>query len=404
MKVDAVSGAMRTAPSAGGIYPLRFFLVCGEVEGLPPGVYLYEPSSHALKGVSSGDRGEELARAVLGQGLVAEAPASLVFSADYEAVEARYGERGARYAHLDAGCGISPPASCTSMDGTGWTGLSTGYNCRNLLAVEWVLPDGNVLRLGTAGSGLGWFCGGGLGPSLRGVMHGLFGARSGLGLFTKAAVKPYPCSGEPFPDIEGTTDDLRVAVPPNFRIYLCIFPSFEAYADFAYRMAGAEIGFMLCKNSISLILSTYMPRLFKKLAGKENLKAALNAAEHMLQFMIAAASPGELEHRRGSSRRLLRGVGACLWTWRRRRASAGPSGGGWSGEPCRPVLPHGRDDGDLLRDLRRLRQLREPVPRGSRAQEALHRAGEALRRPGGQRLGRRLRGHRALRALGGFAS
>jgi len=104
MKADAASGATRTAPSAGGIYPLHFFLVCGNVEGLPAGVYRYEPSAHALEALSSGDRRKELARAAMGQVMVAEAPASLVITADYEWVEARYGERGWRYAHLDAGC------------------------------------------------------------------------------------------------------------------------------------------------------------------------------------------------------------------------------------------------------------------------------------------------------------
>lgn len=205
-------------------------------------------------------------------------------------------KRGLNLHIIGAGCGTSPLASCTSMDGTGWTGLSTGYNCRNVLAVEWVLPDGEMIRLGSAGSGCGWFCGDGPGPSLRGVMRGLFGARSGLGVFTKAAVKLYSWHGDPRPQVEGTMDDLRAVVPENFRIYMCLFPSFEDYADFAYRVADAEIGFMICKNSIGLILSIFMPRLLKKLAGRGNLKAALNAAEHMFQFMIAAASPGELEY------------------------------------------------------------------------------------------------------------
>lgn len=221
-------------------------------------------------------------------------------------------KRGLNLHIIGAGCGTSPLASCTSMDGTGWTGLSTGYNCRNVLAVEWVLPDGEVLRLGAAGSGLGWFSGDGPGPSLRGIMRGLFGARSALGVFTKAAVKLYPWPGEPRPDVRGTMDDLRAAVPPNFRIYLCIFPSFEAYADFAYRVGDAEIGFMLCKNSIGLILSIFMPRLLKRLPERENLKAALNAMEHMFQFMLAASSPGELEYQEEVLREIVERSGGLL--------------------------------------------------------------------------------------------
>ena len=159
-----------------------------------------------------------------------------------------------------------------------------------------MLPDGEVLRLGSPGSGAGWFCGDGPGPSLRGIMRGLFGTRSALGVFTKCAIKLYPWNGPPQPEVGGTMADLEAEIPANFKAYLCLLPSFEAYADFAYGIADAEIGFMLCKNSIGLILSIYMPRLLKKLAAAANLKSALNAAEHMFQFMIAASSPGELQY------------------------------------------------------------------------------------------------------------
>ncbi|MGQ9758675.1 MAG: FAD-binding oxidoreductase [Actinomycetota bacterium] len=222
-------------------------------------------------------------------------------------------KRGLNLHIIGAGCGTSPPASCTSMDGTGWTGLSTGYNCRNVLGVEWVLPDAEVLRLGSVGSGCGWFSGDGPGPSLRGVMRGLFGARSALGVFTKCAVKLYPWPGPPTPDIDGTLLDLEARVPGNFRVYMCLFPSFEAYADFAYGVADAEIGCMLCKNAIGLILSIFMPRLLKKIAAAApGLKSALNAAEHMFQFMIAAHSLEELSYQEKVAREIAERCGGLL--------------------------------------------------------------------------------------------
>jgi glycolate dehydrogenase FAD-linked subunit len=211
-------------------------------------------------------------------------------------VQAEALKRGLNLHIIGAGCGTSPLASCTSMDGTGWTGLSTGYNSRNVLGVEWVLPDGEVLRLGSPGNGLGWFCGDGPGPSLRGIMRGLFGARSALGVFTKCAIKLYPWNGPPQPEIGGTLIDLEASVPDNQKVFLCLFPSLEAYTDFAYGIADAEIGFMLCKNSIGLILSIFMPRMLKKLAQAGTLKNALNAIQHMFQFIIAASSPAELEY------------------------------------------------------------------------------------------------------------
>jgi hypothetical protein len=63
----------RTAPSAGGLYPLDVYLVAGGVEGLEPAVYGYSPAEHALRLVVEGDRRADLGRAALDQDAVREA-------------------------------------------------------------------------------------------------------------------------------------------------------------------------------------------------------------------------------------------------------------------------------------------------------------------------------------------
>lgn len=93
----------RTAPSAGATYPLETYLVAGEVEGLAAGVYRYRPSHHRLETVSNDDIRLELATAAWGQGWVRRAPAVVVIAAAYERTIARYGKRGARYVHMEAG-------------------------------------------------------------------------------------------------------------------------------------------------------------------------------------------------------------------------------------------------------------------------------------------------------------
>ncbi|MFX1328365.1 MAG: FAD-binding oxidoreductase, partial [Promethearchaeota archaeon] len=99
-----------------------------------------------------------------------------------------------------AGPQVSPLASSTSMNGPGFTSPSTGYSARNVLAVEWVLPGGEIMKLGSYGlnNNPDWFHGDGPGPSLRGIMRGYSGTKSGLGVFTKVAVKlfPFPCSSD----------------------------------------------------------------------------------------------------------------------------------------------------------------------------------------------------------------
>jgi SagB-type dehydrogenase family enzyme len=94
---------MRTAPSAGPCYPLETYLVAGNVAGLPAGVYKYRPRGHELARLFDGDVRASLSAAALGQRFIEEAPLSIVLSAVYERTTKRYGERGIRYVHMDAG-------------------------------------------------------------------------------------------------------------------------------------------------------------------------------------------------------------------------------------------------------------------------------------------------------------
>ncbi len=93
----------RAAPSAGALYPLEVDVLCGRVEGLEPGVYRYSPKAHSLSRRLQGDRRSHVSSAALGQSAVAEAPAVLVISAVFERTLHKYGERGIRYIHTEAG-------------------------------------------------------------------------------------------------------------------------------------------------------------------------------------------------------------------------------------------------------------------------------------------------------------
>ncbi|MEW6622143.1 MAG: SagB/ThcOx family dehydrogenase [Bacillota bacterium] len=101
--VDGVTGASRTAPSAGATYPIEIYVVAGGVDGLEPGVYRYDYVDHSIVKVTPGDRREKLAAAALNQHFVVSAPASIVLAADYGRTTSRYGERGIRYVHMEVG-------------------------------------------------------------------------------------------------------------------------------------------------------------------------------------------------------------------------------------------------------------------------------------------------------------
>jgi len=93
----------RTAPSAGALYPLEVYLVVGDVNDLPEGIYQYKPHKHELLKIADGDKRSELCTAALGQGCIKQCAAVIVFSAVYERTTKKYGERGIKYVHMEVG-------------------------------------------------------------------------------------------------------------------------------------------------------------------------------------------------------------------------------------------------------------------------------------------------------------
>ena len=95
----------RTAPSAGGTYPLEVYIVVSDrgVSDLESGIYNYIPARHTLLLVESGDKSSELAVAALDQEWVADARINIVIAAVFERTTERYGDRGNRYVYMEAG-------------------------------------------------------------------------------------------------------------------------------------------------------------------------------------------------------------------------------------------------------------------------------------------------------------
>jgi SagB-type dehydrogenase family enzyme len=95
----------RASPSGGACYPLDLYLVVGKngVEGLEAGVYHYLVSNHSLEMHLRGDKRRVLALASLGQMFIAQAPISIITTAEYSRITRVYGQRGVRYAHIEVG-------------------------------------------------------------------------------------------------------------------------------------------------------------------------------------------------------------------------------------------------------------------------------------------------------------
>ena len=145
---------------------------------------------------------------------------------------------------IGAGSSCSPLASVTSYNGAGPDCLFMGFGDENLLGLEWIMPNGELIRTGSLGSGLGWFCGEGPGPGVRGIIRGVIGARGGMGVFTKCAVKVYPWPGPAEIPVGGVVPAYQAMLPDNFRAYTLGFPSWQAWADCCHLIWDAGIGYI----------------------------------------------------------------------------------------------------------------------------------------------------------------
>lgn len=94
----------RTVPSAGALYPLELFLYhSGPVESLDEGVFHYSPARNALRQVLKPRDCGPLPHCFVQPELVEGAAVVVMISAVFERAVFKYGDRGYRFALLEAG-------------------------------------------------------------------------------------------------------------------------------------------------------------------------------------------------------------------------------------------------------------------------------------------------------------
>ncbi len=97
----------RAAPSAGALYPLEIYVLVNRVKGLEKGVYKYLPRGHGIELKLPQREGSDLQaglyQAALSQEWVLRAAVNFIVTAIYERTTQKYGERGIRYVHMEAG-------------------------------------------------------------------------------------------------------------------------------------------------------------------------------------------------------------------------------------------------------------------------------------------------------------
>lgn len=93
----------RAVPSGGALYPLELYVHATRVDGLPTGLYHYNPEQRELDVLRTGDDSEYIASFMIQPQLVRDAAATVFVSATFLRSTFKYGERGYRFALLEAG-------------------------------------------------------------------------------------------------------------------------------------------------------------------------------------------------------------------------------------------------------------------------------------------------------------
>jgi SagB-type dehydrogenase family enzyme len=93
----------RIVPSGGGLYPLEIFYFSAHVEGIPAGLYHYNPVRNDLRLLREGDESQTLSEALVQRNIPHDATLIVFITAAFEKSVFKYGERGYRFVMLEAG-------------------------------------------------------------------------------------------------------------------------------------------------------------------------------------------------------------------------------------------------------------------------------------------------------------
>jgi hypothetical protein len=167
---------------------------------------------------------------------------------------------------------------------------------RYLLGTEWILPTGELLKVGSLGTGAGWFCADGPGPSLRGLLKGYGGWGGGLGIVTKIAIGLDDWKGPRVMPGEGHSPSYKVRLPPDcHKVYIFKFPTLDKVRDAMIEIGKAEIGSAVLKYfyATEAALTTESANDFWKLWDSGLYQKELPLA---LWVYLATWSPEELAY------------------------------------------------------------------------------------------------------------
>lgn len=103
-EIVGTTTTLRNVPSAGARHAFETYILVNRVEGLKSGLYRFLAMEHKLLEYNlDEDIADKITEACYRQGIVKRSAATFIWSAVIYRMYWRYGERGYRYLHLDAG-------------------------------------------------------------------------------------------------------------------------------------------------------------------------------------------------------------------------------------------------------------------------------------------------------------
>jgi hypothetical protein len=238
-----------------------------------------------------------------------------------------------------------------------------GLATRRILGVEWVLPDGEVIRLGSLSNSDDPFWGEGPGPDLRGLLRGYLGWWGKVGIITKMAIKMHPLFlPERMKPVErGMLSTLEF---PDNRIkwYNFRMPSEEAMRKAMREISRCEIGAAVMRVPTIWRYrgkSTSREDFWDKWGPDEKKIRESRATSSILRvLLIGYTGPKQLEYEEGILMQIMDELGGTLGrtkqsdqSWIKNADSAGmwwPAGGYVSVEFVVETLEHSFARGKTL--------------------------------------------------------
>jgi glycolate oxidase len=207
-------------------------------------------------------------------------------------LQAELMKRGLNFCIKGAGTNCS-----ALLRGHGHMDQTTSGDDRNHLAIEWVTPEGDIVRSGALGSSDEWFSGDGPGPSLRSILTSAVPPGVTPGVFTKAAVKLYHWPGPSSFPVQGLSPRYTLSeIPPNMMARYFSFPSVEKMWQAELKIGESEISFELMGFNASMVAAN----ITTCNEEDEEMFKRLNKAVQGPGFfvIIAGNSPADFEYKK----------------------------------------------------------------------------------------------------------